>query len=64
MKFAQRAAQSSVHRSKQISLLASLFSPHRFVKASLMGGFFMAVRKYREDDHGEFALPKAHHLHC
>ncbi|CSD11017.1 Uncharacterised protein [Vibrio cholerae] len=40
------------------------FSPHRFVKASLMGGFFMAVRKYREDDHGEFALPKAHHLHC
>ncbi|KFE30980.1 hypothetical protein DN31_2396 [Vibrio mimicus] len=27
MKFAQRAAQSSVHRSKQVGLLALLFFP-------------------------------------
>lgn len=29
-----------------------------------MGGFFMVVRKYREDDYGEFVLLKVYYFYC
>ncbi len=54
--------------SEHVCLPGVVFAPPLIFKASQIGGFFMAKSRvllhiYREEDHGEFAFSKAHHLH-